>query len=66
MKLTPISKKLHNSIRKSINLDVYDKTHNSISREIKQKIDDEIYTPNLESIQEMQRRTLRNLKNSSK
>jgi len=66
MKLTPVKDKLYNSIRKSIHWDVDDKTRNSTSMEVYRKIINEIHIPNRESIQEIQIRTLRNLKNSSK
>lgn len=66
MKLTPIKDKLENSITDKIYYDVFNKTWDSTSREILLKIDNEIYNPNWESIQEMQRRTLRNLQKYSK
>jgi len=66
MKLTPINKKLKDSIWESMHLDISKKTYNSISGEVRWKIRNEIWIPNSESIQDMQRRTLNNLKNSSK
>ena len=66
MKLTPVNKKLETSILSSTSSDVRNKTYNSTSREIYCKIDNEIRTPNWESISRMQRRILNNLKNSSK
>lgn len=66
MKLTPINKKLASSMWKSMHLDVYRKTFNSISDEIYEKITDEIWNSNNESIEDIQIRTLNNLQNSSK
>jgi len=66
MKLTPVNKKLDNSIWNSIYSDVANKTCNSTSFEVRLKINNEIWIPNFESIQEMQRRTLNNLQYSSK
>ena len=62
MKLIPINKKL----KRLINRDVSDKTVNSTSLEVRQKIYNEIWIPNFELIESIQRRTLRNLKDSSK
>lgn len=66
MKLTPVNEKIANSIWNSMNSDVSDKTYDSTSREVYWKIDNEIWIPNRESIQEMQIRTLNSLKNFSK
>jgi len=63
MKLTPVNKKLDNSIWNSIHSDVRIKTYNLTSLEVRWKIRNEILIPNRESIQEMQIRTLRNLQN---
>jgi len=63
MKLTPVNKKLANSMYDSIDSDVYHKTFDSASRKVYWKIRDEIRIPNFESIEDMQRRTLENLQN---
>jgi len=63
MKLTPVNKKLENSIRNLIHSDVTNKTYNSTSREVYWKIRNEIYNSNWESIEGMKRRTLDNLQN---
>ena len=61
MKLTPVNKKLENSIWNSIYWDVANKTCNSASNEVFRKIIVEIRNPNNESISGMQIRTLNNL-----
>ena len=62
MKLTSVNKKLENSIRNLIHSDVTNKTYNSTSREVYWKIFNEIWNPNRESIEDIQIRTLNNLK----
>ena len=43
MKLTPVNKKLFNSIANSMHSDIFDKTYDSASREVRWKIYNEIY-----------------------
>lgn len=63
MKLTSIKDKLIESINDSITWKCSDTAYDSTSSYIYWEIDNEIFTPNLESIQSMQIRTLENLEN---